>query len=281
MTNQQNLYERYLKLIGIKTIPMGVDGLNKIVHNHLCHIPFENVSKLLLFDKEKGGRPITLSEFLDGIEFQDFGGTCYSSNPHLQELLSFLGYETYLLGADMGEPNVHTCIRTKLNSHQYHIDVGYAAPFREPIRLDKTPYKIKHGKYTYLLKENRNFNQYEIEVLLDGNRIHGYSINEDSRKFSFFSKTIIESFETGNTFMSCIRITRFFKDRTVELKNRTLVSYEKGKSHSKILSNIAEIEAAVKNELMMPNCPVKRAIEILENVTQRSFFEVENYPEEY
>ena len=98
MTNQQNLYERYLKLIGIKTIPMGVDGLNKIVHNHLCHIPFENVSKLLLFDKEKGGRPITLSEFLDGIEFQDFGGTCYSSNPHLQELLSFLGYETYLLG---------------------------------------------------------------------------------------------------------------------------------------------------------------------------------------
>ncbi len=281
MSNLKNLYERYLKLIGIEAIPTGVDGLTEIVRNHLCHIPFENVSKLLLFGKEKTGRPIALSEFLDSIEFQNLGGTCYSNNPYLQELLSFLGYKSYLLGADMDKPNVHTCIRTRLDSHQYHIDVGYAAPFREPIPLDNTPYEIKHGKYTYLLKKIKDLNKYGIEVLLDGKKIHGYIINEYSRKFSYFSKTIRNSFETGNTFMSCIRITRFFKDRTVELKNRTLTTYNGEESYSKLFRNVVDIETAVKNELMMPKCPIKKAIKILEKVTQKSFFEDEDYPEGY
>ena len=44
---------------------------------------------------------------------------------------------------------------------------------------------------------------------------------------------------------------------------------------------MVDIETAVKNELMMPKCPIKKAIEILEKVTQKSFFEDEDYPEEY
>ncbi len=120
----KNIYERYLRLIGINSIPTGIDGLCEVVQNHLHFVPFENVSKLLLFDREQRGRPLSFTEFLDGIQFQDLGGTCHSSNPFLQKLLSFIGFETALLGADMNEPNVHTCLRTKLQTHQYHIDVG-------------------------------------------------------------------------------------------------------------------------------------------------------------
>jgi arylamine N-acetyltransferase len=278
---QKKLYKRYLRLIGIKTIPTGIDGLREIIHKHLYYVPFENVSKLILFGKERSGRPLSLSEFLDGIEFHDLGGTCHSSNPYLQELLNFLGFETMLLGADMSESNVHTCLRTILNSHQYHVDVGYAAPFKEPMRLDNTPHTIVHGKYTYQFKKSENLNKYKIEVLLDGNRIHGYSINEDVRNFNFFVKTIKESFEPGNTFMSCIRITRVFKDRTIELKDNKLIYYKGAKSYSKMLMNMAEVETTVKNELMMPRCPVKKAIKILEQVTQHSFFEEKKYPVEY
>ncbi len=277
----KNLYERYLNLIGVKTIPAGIDGLCEIVHNHLCRVPFENVSKLLLHAKGEGGRPITLPEFLDGVEFQDLGGTCHSSNPYLHELLTHSGYKTHLLGANMDEPNVHTCLRAELDSRQYHIDVGYAAPFRAPFPLDKTPYRIKHGKYTYLFTKNESLDKYEIAIYLDGDRIHGYIINEDFRKFDFFHKTIKESYEIGTTFMSCIRITRFFKDRTVELKNKTLIHYKGDKSHSRELKDIGEVENAVKNDLMMPNCPVKKAIRILEQVTRKSFFENDDYPEAY
>ena len=81
--------------------------------------------------------------------------------------------------------------------------------------------------------------------------------------------------------MSCIRITRFFEDRAVELKNKTLTFYKGKESYSKILGNIEEIETAVKNELMMPKCPIEKAITILEEVTQKSFFEDKDYPEEY
>ncbi|NQT26756.1 arylamine N-acetyltransferase, partial [candidate division KSB1 bacterium] len=207
--------------------------------------------------------------------------TCYSSNPFLQDLLSFWGYETCLLGADMDNPNVHTCIRARLDSHQYHIDVGYAAPFIEPIRLDRVPYEIKHGKYTYRLRKIVNVNKYGMEVLLNGQKIHGYTINEIPRNFDYFTKTIRESFMTGNVFMSCIRITRVLQDRIVELKNRTLTTYIGGKSYSKVLGNIVDIETAVKNELVMPKCPIKKAIEILEEMTQKSFYEDEDYPEEY
>ena len=83
-------FQRYLRLLGISGRPAGIEGLEEIVLRHLCTVPFENVSKLLLFDRDKGGRAFTLDGFLDGIEYRDLGGTCYSSNPFLAELLKAL-----------------------------------------------------------------------------------------------------------------------------------------------------------------------------------------------
>ncbi len=40
-----------------------------------------------------------------------------------------------------------------------------------------------------------------------------------------------------------------------------------------------EVEAAVKNEFMMPRCPIKEAIGIFEQMTQYSFFEEKKYPD--
>ncbi len=42
----KNLYERYLKLIGLKNIPAGIDGLREIVRKHIYSVPFENVSHI-------------------------------------------------------------------------------------------------------------------------------------------------------------------------------------------------------------------------------------------
>src|ERR1035438_69834 len=51
-------------------------ALDEIVRRHLCRVPFENVSKLLLLGREGAGRVTMLAEFLDGIEHRDLGGTC-------------------------------------------------------------------------------------------------------------------------------------------------------------------------------------------------------------
>lgn len=54
-------YRRYLRLLGIDGPPCGLAGLRTLVQRHLSRVPFENVSKLLLFDREGGGRPLALT----------------------------------------------------------------------------------------------------------------------------------------------------------------------------------------------------------------------------
>jgi arylamine N-acetyltransferase len=272
-------FERYLRLIGIKNISLGFKGLEEIVLKHLCAVPFENVSKLLLFGSEGKGRPFTFSEFLDGIEYHDFGGTCHSNNPFLADLLKALGYEAYLLGADMDEPNVHTCIRVKLGFFEYHVDVGYAAPFRKPMRLDYTPYEIKQGDYRYLFDRYGKSSVYEVSIVSGKERLHGYVAHGPPRNAEFFKKTITESFEPGKTFMSYLRITRFFERHAVELKNRMLFFHKDGQSRQKELQHMEDVEQAVQNDLAMPRCPVEKAIEVLEHVTGEPFFEGPICPE--
>src|SRR3954462_2304748 len=142
----QAAFQRYLQILGFDRAPTGISGLHDLVRAHILKVPFENVSKLLLFDREGSGRLNTIEEFLDGIEHHDLGGTCYTSNPFFTELLRHLGYEADLHSADMNVPNVHSCIRVRVDGRSYHVDVGNAAPFLDPIPLDALPYKIQRGE---------------------------------------------------------------------------------------------------------------------------------------
>src|SRR5512140_122967 len=143
-------FQRYLALLGIETRPEGLDGLRPLVRAHIMRVPFENVSKLLLFDREGRGRMNTIEEFLDGIEHHDLGGTCYTSNPFFCQLLNELGYRAELRSADMNTPNVHSSIRVLLDGHEYHVDVGNAAPFLSPVALDEFPYQVSRGEMRWV-----------------------------------------------------------------------------------------------------------------------------------
>ena len=267
------LVERYLGLLGIRRPPSGVAGLQEIVRRHLCRAPFENVSKLLLAGREGAGRETTLGEFLDGIEHYDLGGTCYTSNPFLASLLRALGYDADLLGADMTNPNVHTCIRVRIGPDQYHVDVGYAGPFREAMRLDRLPHVIVHGPYRYVLDHGSRAGEYEMAVFSGGERVHGYVVHGPARDREFFRPIVHDSFRPGTTFMSCLRITRFFDERAVELKNTTLIRYQGSERSQTTLHSMAELLRAVETDLAMPRCPVEQAVGILEQLTGKPFFE--------
>ena len=263
---------RYLRLLGITDLPHGLDGLRLLVRQHLTQVPFENISKLMQFDREGVGRPMTLEEFLDGIEGHDFGGTCYSSNPFLAELLQGLGYEATLLGADMATPNVHTSVRVRLDSTAYHVDVGYAAPFHEPIALNRLPYAVAHGHHRYVLDRRQVEGSFELKTFDRDAHVHGYVVHPPPRTFDFFRQTIVDSFERGRTFMRCLRITRFFADHTVELRNRRLIVYRGTESRETTINSLAELRYAVDMDMLMPRCPVERAVSVLERLTGAPFF---------
>jgi arylamine N-acetyltransferase len=260
----------YLRLLGVAGGPTGLDGLRDLVGRHVRRVPFENVSKLLLIGREGKGRLTTLDEFLDGIEHHDLGGTCYTSNPFLFELLVALGYDADLLGADMSSPNVHTSIRVRVDGRAYHVDTGYAAPFFEPMALDDLPRTIPWGGNRYVLE--RRGDAHEVSIVTDGPRRHGYVVRQPPRQPSFFHPIVMRSFEPGRTFMRCLRITRYFDDRAVELRNRRLLHLSATSASERIIESLGELRRAMDDEFLMPRCDVETAVATLERLNQRDFF---------
>jgi len=274
--------QRYLRLLDIRPPFAGSAGwtgrldeaaLNGIVHRHLCRVPFENVSKLLLLGREGAGRAATLAEFLDGIEHYDLGGTCFSSNPFLATLLHALGFDAELLGADMGKPNVHTSIRVRLSGTEYHVDVGYGAPFRRAIRLDQLPWEVEQGGYGFAFDRAAAPASYQASVYSGGQFLHGYVVHPPARDASFFHPALIESYRPGTTFTSMLRIIRFFDDHAADLQDARLSIHRGRETRTTCLSNMAELRSAVAGALAMPRCPIEEAVAILEKRTGKSIFE--------
>lgn len=270
------LVYRYLHLLGISGSPTGLEGLCALVRRHLIRVPFENVSKLMLYDREGAGRPVTIPEFLDGIEHQDLGGTCYSSNPFLAELLQALGYDAVLLAADMSEPDVHTSIRVRVDGRDYHVDVGYAAPLFEPIPIDALPYELSFGHDRYVL--DRTAPGYELTLYTNGERRHGYVVHEPPRATAYFHQTILKSFEPARTFMRCLRITRFIDSGgAIELRNRRLLQISGDSSTERQITSLEDLRQVVTRHFDMPRCPIERAVGVLERLNGTPFFGAERW----
>lgn len=273
MTGLDDAHLRYLRLLEIDGLPGGLAGLRAIVRQHLCRVPFENVSKLLLYAREGAGRLTTLPEFLDGIARHDLGGTCYTCNPFLAGLLGALGYDADLLGADMSAPNVHTCLRVRTGGLAYHVDVGYAAPFRKPLRLDRLPAEVVEGRNRYVLERDAADEGYRVTMFTGPERRHAYVAHQPPRSLDFFAETIRESYRPGTTFMTWLRISRFFEDHSVDLVNRQLSLHRAGETTVTELRNMSELKAAVAGPMAMPRCPVEAAVRVLEGLTGNPFFD--------
>jgi arylamine N-acetyltransferase len=272
MLPESELYARYLRRLGIEGVPSGLAGLQEIVRRHVLRVPFENVSKLLLYEREGAGRAFSLEEFLDGIERYDLGGTCYTCNPYLTGLLRHLGYDADLLGADMSVPDIHTCIRVRVDGIPYHVDCGYGGPFREPLRLDRVPHVFFEGSIQYILGPNAHPNAYELKSLSGGQRVHGYVVHDPPRAAAFFEPVIRKSFAAGQTFMNHLRIVQIFEDHSVELFDRHLILHRGSASVQTELANLAELKRAVAVELAMPRCPIERALAAMERISGAPLF---------
>jgi arylamine N-acetyltransferase len=249
-----------------------LDGLRALVRRHLSAVPFENISKLLLFNREHTGRVTTLTEFLDGIEYSDLGGTCYTNNPFLTELLRELGYDADLLGADMSHPNVHTCIRVRIDSVAYHVDVGFAAPFRDPLRLDRLPVQVEEGTNRYVLARDAAGDGFCMSMFTEAESGLAYVVHDPPRPKQFFDPVVLDSYAQSSTFMNCFRISRVFDRFSLDLIDRKLYRHEAGKTAIAHLESIQELKRAVEDQLGMPRCPLERAIAILERLTGEPFF---------
>jgi arylamine N-acetyltransferase len=237
------ILERYLFLLGVQRRKPSAGALCELVQAHLLHVPFENVSKLY-YKKHRGLRALPdLELFLDGIQQYHFGGTCYTNNYYLYQLLANLGYNTRLCGAAMSNPDVHMVSMVTIEKREYLIDVGYAAPFLMPLPRDlATDYIIELGPDRYVLKPQDALGYSRMELYRDRKQKHGYLAKPMPRQIHDFEQVIVDSYREEATFMNALLLARFFPNQSLVIHNLTVIE------SNRILSSIRTL--ASKDELV-------------------------------
>ena len=259
MSLPDNLFEKYLKLLDIEKSLPTYNLLCKIVRSHLIKIPFENISKLLY--KKQGLTNIPdLPTFLNGIEKYSFGGTCYTNNYYLYCLLDHLGFEIKLCGADMKNPDVHLISIVSIDSQDFIVDVGYAAPFFEPLAIIlNKDFTINFGDEKYIVKPKDLNGRTRVEQYSVDKLQHWYTTNPMNRKIQDFRKVINDSYSDDAVFMNAVRITRFTENGSLVLKNLYFTKTVNGFSSTTKVS-LEDIPLLIEMNFGIPLNVVRNAV---------------------
>ena len=259
MKISNDLFEKYLDLIEVEKKLPTYDFLCKVVKAHLIKIPFENISKLL-YKKQRLNNIPDLKTFIEGIEKYNFGGTCYTNNYYLNRLLDYLGFEIKLCGADMKNPDVHIISMVKIENKEYIVDVGYAAPFYEPLpRYLQEDFNISFGNEKYIVKPIDEFGRTTIEQHSDGILQHWYTAKPEARNIEEFRSVIEDSYSDDAIFMNAIRITKFTEHGSLVLKNLYFTETTINSS-STTKVNLKDIPLLIQENFKMPLNVVKNTI---------------------
>ena len=248
-----DLLERYLSILDVPRRKPDVDALFELVSEHLVRIPFENISKLY-YKKHNDLHALPgLEPFLDGIERFNFGGTCYTNNFYLYQLLANLGYQTMLCGADMSNPDVHLVSIVTLKNREYLVDVGYAAPFLRPMPRDLAiDYVIELGRDRYILKPQNAQGCSRMELYRDGNLKHGYLVKPVPRQIRDFEHVIAASYREEATFMNALLLARFYPNRSIVIDNLNVIESEGTESRIKTLPGPDELVRTIHEYFSIP-----------------------------
>ncbi|MBD3219445.1 MAG: hypothetical protein GF310_14330 [candidate division Zixibacteria bacterium] len=227
----------------------------------MVRVPFENISKLY-YNKLYGLRYIPDTNlYLDGIERFNFGGTCYSNNYYLNQLLAYMGYNAMLCGADMSTPDAHLVNIVFVDGREFLVDAGYAAPFLEPMPRDlHKDIEIVQGLDRYVLKPKDKLGNSELELHRDGSHIHGYTAKPIARRIDHFEDVIEDSFRDGATFMNSLLAVRFFPEKSIVINNLSIIESEGSNYRKSHLKNRDEAARAVEKYFSIPRDIVAEAI---------------------
>jgi len=255
-------FERYLSILGIEAAPPSLDLLRRLVHAQLTRVPFENISKLYLKRIEGASYIPSLEQHLEGIDRFSFGGTCYANNPYFSQLLRHLGYDVAMCGADMSKPDVHVVSIVYLRGREYLVDVGYGAPFFEPLARDlDREHEIVFGRNRYVLHPQDGRGRSRMDHFHDGQLIHGYVVKPAPCQIEIFNDIILDSYSDAATFMNVVVIVRFFPDRSLRFHNFTLTESTPDHATTTRLADREELVDAVEHHAGIPADIVREAVE--------------------
>ena len=256
-----DLFERFLHLLGVDRRKPCSEALDELVTAYAIRVPFENISKLY-YMKRYGLRGLpNLKQYLNGIERYNFGGTCYSNNYYLHLLLTYLGYDVMLCGADMSDPDVHVVNIVSLDGQEFLVDAGYAAPFLNPLPRDlEQDHVITLGCNRYVLKPKGKSGCSSMELYRDGKLKHGYTAKPIPRQIEHFAQVIEESYSSTATFMNALLLVRLYPNRSIVIHNLSVIESEGTEYNIHQLASRHELPTEVEKHFSIPRAIISEAV---------------------
>jgi N-hydroxyarylamine O-acetyltransferase len=253
-TLSEGQVDAYLRVLGVARAEPGRAALAELARAQVIHVPFENISKLYRHKHQRLSGIPPIEVYLEGIERFHFGGTCYPNNFHFCRLLRTLGYEAALCGADMpsGE-DVHAAITVEIDGRDLLVDVGYGAPFLEPLPRDVGhDVVVRFGRDRYVLKPRDGQGRSQLEMYRDGELIHGYLLKPTPRPIEHFSKAVRDSFSESATFMNAVALVRFSDNASVVIYNLSIIRSSADRFSIEHLNDREQLIEAIGREFRIP-----------------------------
>jgi len=169
-------------------------------------------------------------------------------------LLRTLGYDAVLCGADMpsGE-DVHAAITVAIDGRDLLVDVGYGAPFLEPLPRDVGhDVVLRFGRDRYVLKPRDDQGRSRLDMYRDCELIHGYLLKPTPRPIEHFSKAVKDSFRPSATFMNAVDLVRFSDADSVVIYNLSIIRSTAESFSIERLNDREELTEAIEREFGIP-----------------------------
>lgn len=168
--------ETYLKRLGLEKEEPELKYLRKLHYAHIHKIPFENLD--IHYQRKV---QLDYKKIFDKIVRKRRGGFCYELNGLFYHLLYHLGFECYVVSAQMknesgafDKPYGHMAIIVTMGKEDYLIDVGFGNSFSYPklirtgvVQMDYTTYwrLEKDPDENFLLQYSSNASNFETKYL--------------------------------------------------------------------------------------------------------------------
>ncbi len=146
----------------------------------------------------------------------------------------------------MSEPDVHIVNLVRVGGREFLVDVGYGAPFDQPMARDLShDLAVSLGNEQWVVIPTDGQGRTVVEHHRQGEHIHGYVARPTAREPQHFAQVFADSFRDDSTFMNTIRLVRYSTE--VASQSRITYSIERRKKNGafedlQIADTIATIE---------------------------------------
>ncbi len=241
-----------------------MDFLNRLLRSHQHIVPYENLSKLVRRNAV-GFTHTSFEEHIDGIKSFGYGGTCFSQNLHLYQLLKFLGFELHLQGNWEDGEFTHPNIRIKIDGVNYFVDLGIMSSFIGPYPIiSSQKIETQIGNQVYILTSSADEESANLQIFRYGKMIREIKCKGPAPTNEEIADAVFKTFEKSAMFMTNLVAHKVFGDYSLGLWNRSFYRDE-GVTHEVTELKSYDDFVNVFKRLEMPKVQIKEALETLQN----------------